>query len=439
MRSRISLSSSMLLSTLALAASSVGCSNGDDNAAREPDQVKSELARDTAPSATSAEVAALTSANTDFAFDFYRTSAPKLAGQNLFFSPHSISAALAMTFAGARGTTAQEMTKALHFAQAPETLHSAMNAVDLALSSRGQGEKGADGEPFRLRVVNSNWANTGTPFEKPFLDTLARNYGAGMYVTDFEREPEPSRTLINQWTSRQTENRINDLIPKGEISTNTRMVLVNAVYFNAEWFAKFDANLTAKQDFTRADGTNQRADMMTRQTDFTYAETDSYQAVNLLYAGGETSMVVVLPKEGRWATFESEFDGSIYRNITSSLAPATVKVSLPKFKIAGESMSLKETLSNLGMPTPFTGNADFSGILDPSVYPLMLKDVLHKAFVNVDEVGTEAAAATAVIVDKVSAPREVKVFNANRPFFFFIRDIPTGALLFFGRMTDPQR
>ncbi|WP_394842152.1 serpin family protein [Pendulispora brunnea] len=436
MRSLLSLSSSMLL---ALVASSLGCSGSDDSSATEPNMVKSDLARDTAPAATAADVAALTSANADFAFDFYRTAAPTLGGKNLFFSPHSISVALAMTYAGARGTTAQEMAKALHFAQTPETLHSAVNAVDLALSSRGKGEKGADGQPFRLRVINSNWANTGTPFEKSFLDTLARNYGAGMYVTDFAREPEPSRILINQWTSRQTENRINDLIPQGGIGADTRMVLVNAVYFNAEWREKFDAKVTAKQDFKGLDGTNQSADMMTQLTEISYAETDGYQAVDLPYAGGETSMVVVLPKEGRWATFESEFDGSVYRKITSGLAPANVRVSLPKFKIAGASMSLRESLSSLGMASAFSGNADFSGILNRNVDSLMLQDVLHQAFVNVDESGTEAAAATAVVLGRGSLPHDVKAFNANRPFFFFIRDIPTGALIFFGRVTDPQR
>ncbi|WP_394831501.1 serpin family protein [Pendulispora rubella] len=439
MRSFLPLSSLAAFSALALSAASLGCSSNDGNSAAEPNVVKSDLARDMAPAATPADVVALTAANTDFAFDFYRAADRKLAGQNMFFSPHSISVALAMTYAGARGTTAQEMSKALHFAQAPAALHSTMNAVDLALSSRGKGEKGADGQPFRLRVVNSNWANTGTPFEKPFLDTLARDYGAGMYVTDFQREPEPSRISINLWTSRQTENRINDLIPEGIIDASTRMVLVNAVYFNAEWRAKFDAKVTAKQDFKHLDGTSQSADSMTQQETFPYAEADSYQAVELPYAGGDTSMVVVLPKEGSWATFESAFDGAIYRTITASLAPAAVKVSLPKFKISGASMSLKESLSQLGMPTPFTGSADFSGILNPSVESLMLQDVLHQAFVRVDEAGTEAAAATAVGLGRGAAPIGVKTFNANRPFFFFIRDIPTRALVFFGRVTDPRQ
>ncbi|WP_394821087.1 serpin family protein [Pendulispora albinea] len=415
----------------------IGCGSSDKTES-DPSLIKSELPREVSPAASPTDVKELAASNANFAFDFYHASVTKGGKENVFFSPHSLSTALAMTYAGANGTTAQEMAHALRFTASSERLHPAFNALDLALANRGQGQRGADGQPFRLRVVNSLWGHQNTTFLSPFLDTLAVNYGAGMRVVDFVGATEPARVAINRWTERQTEGRIKDLIQPGALPLDTRLVLVNAIYFNAEWRSPFSKQSTASQPFTLGDGTSTNADLMHRTTSFPYAEGDGYQAVELPYAGNETSMVVVLPKEGTWATFESSLNGDLYQKITSGLTVQAVNLALPKFRIEGASVSVKAPLRALGMSAAFTRAADFSGIVSPKEDQLYISDVVHKAFVNVDEKGTEAAAATGVIMESVSAPQNPKVFTANRPFFFFIRDIPTGALLFVGRVTDPK-
>jgi serpin B len=342
-----------------------------------------------------------------------------------------------MTYAGARTQTAQEMATALHFTLPEERLHPAFDALDLALASRGAGATGADGEPFRLRVVNSIWGDKGTTFLTPFLDTLAVNYGAGLRVTDFAGATEPSREAINRWTADETEGRINDLLPQGAISVNTRLVLVNAIYFNASWETPFEPSSTTSQPFTRLDGTSSAVDTMTSTGALAYAEGEAFQAVEIPYSGHDTSMIVVLPREGAWAQFRSTFDAGVYDGIVGALTTANVSLSLPKLRIEGESVSLKESLAALGMGTAFSDGADFSGMIDPQADRLYISDVIHKAFINVDEKGTEAAAATGVVMNDRGAVGETKTFVANRPFYVFIRDIPTGAVLFMGQIMAP--
>ncbi|WP_394848835.1 serpin family protein [Pendulispora brunnea] len=418
---------------------SIHCGSSSDSDGSNGDVARSELPRNLEPQANARDIESAAQGNAAFAFELYRKLSSKNPNESLFFSPHSISAALAMTYAGARGSTAEAFERVLHIAT-PAKFHDAMNALDLALATRGRDAKGADGKLFRLRATNSIWGNRTTTFRQPFLDVLARDYGAGIRLTDFISATEESRRIINQWTNDETEGRINELLPEGVIKQETRLVLVNAIYFNAAWNTPFPASATSQEAFVRADGSSTRVDTMKQRTDFPYFEEDGYQAVELPYGGKDTSMVVVLPKEGTWATFELKFDAAAYRKITSNLSIATVDLSLPKFEIQGASTKLKEELSGMGLDIAFNeGAADFSGMTDRD--PLVMSEVVHKAFVKVDEKGTEAAAATAVVMVDASAPpppTNVKTFKANRPFFFFVRDVPTGALLFAGRVVDPS-
>lgn len=412
----------------------VACGAGTN----EPFEIaKSGLARDTAPNATAAEVGQLASDNAAFAVDMYKQATAAAGAGDVFFSPYSISSALAMSYAGARNATANEMAAAMRFSLPDARLHTAFNAVDLALAQRGQGAKAADGKAFRLNVVNSTFSQKNYPIEKPFLDTLALDYGAGVRLCDFERQPEPARKMINQWVSDKTENRINDLLQPGSIGSDTRLVLVNAIYFNGAWLHPFQPEQTATGAFHKLDGSTSSVPLMHQTESFGYMADDLVQAVELPYDGGQVSMVVVLPR-GDFKSFESSFTSARAQSIFAGLQQREVRVSLPKFEIKGATVSLKPALQALGMKQAFTGDADFSGIVKPSVERIFIGDVLHQAFVKVDEKGTEAAAATAVVFKAGSAPVEVPSFVADKPFMFFVRDVPTGSVLFAGRVAAPQ-
>jgi serpin B len=418
------------LASLAL----VACGSGTN----EPFEIaQSGLARDTAPNASAAEVSQLSKDNAAFAVDMYKQALSSAGNGDVFFSPYSISSALAMTYAGARNSTADEMAAAMHFSLPDARLHTSFNAVDLALAQRGKGAKAADGKAFRLNVVNSTFGQKGYPFEKPFLDTLAVNYGAGVRLCDFKLQAEPSRKMINQWVSDKTESRINDLLPQGTVDSDTRMVLVNAIYFNGAWAHPFQETQTATGAFHKLDGGTASIPLMNQTESFGYVADDLAQAVELPYDGNEVSMVVVLPR-GDFKAYEAGFDASRAQAIFAGLKDQEVRVTLPKFEIKGATVSLAPALQALGMKQAFTGAADFSGIVKPSVERVFIGDVLHQAFVKVDEKGTEAAAATAVLLKAGAAPVEVPSFVANRPFLFFVRDIPTGTVLFAGRVASPK-
>lgn len=395
--------------------------------------VQSNLSRDTSPNAPAADVEQMARDNTDFAFDLYQQLAPQSA-QNLFYSPYSISLALAMTYAGARGETAQQMAKALHFSLPPARLNPAFDALDLELRSRSDGGKG-----LTLNIADSLWGQRALQFEQPFLDTLAVNYGAGLHVVDFENATEAARGAINGWVSDETNDKIPNLIGQGALTPDTRLVLVNAIYFKAAWQEPFDPSLTAPEPFTRLDGSTVQADEMSQETDFGYAEGSNYQAVEIPYQGGKTSMVVVLPAPGKFTAVESQLTGSFVTSLFNSLSYANlVELQLPKFTVHGATIELKNELKALGMTDAFSSSADFSGMVDPSIDRLYLAHVLHQAFVKVDESGTEAAAATAVIANTgAAAPVNPKSVNVDRPFLFMIRDVPTNSVLFAGRVLDP--
>ena len=432
-RMRLTNPSSISIS-LALLATLAGCAASDETGPM-PGEVRSSLQRNTAPVVADADKTAVVADNATFASQFYQQLAAKSAAENLVFSPHSISTALAMAFAGADGTTATEMASALRFGLGQEKVHTAFNWLDLQISSRGKGASGKDGQPFRLKVNNALFGQQSLAFEKPFLDTLALNYDAGVQTVDFAKDAEGARSRINNWTADKTENKIKDLMPPGSVSGATRLVLVNTIYMNAGWQKKFETDATRSDSFAAPGGT-QNVPTMHGTIPAKYADVAGNIAVELPFEGGEVAMTLVLPKADL-ATFDAQVQGGQLKTITDALAQHEVTVSLPKFKLEPDTISVKSELDALGMKKAFSGDAEFAKITKAE--KLFISDVRHKAFIDVEEGGVEAAAATAVSFDRTSAvPDPAKVVNFNRPFFFGIRDVKSGAWLFLGHVVKPQ-
>ena len=402
-------------------------------------EVRSTKARAT-PSAVAAELKELASGNNAFAFDLYQVLARE--DGNLFYSPYSISLALAMTYAGARGGTEHQMADTLRFHLPQDRLHATFNALDTALASRGEGARGKDGEGFRLHIANAVWGQQGYAFREPFLDVLAEHYGAGLKPVDFAGAPEASRLIANDWVAERTEDRIKDLIPPGVIDGLTRMVLTNAVYFNAAWSDPFDEHGTRARPFHLLDGSIVEVPMMSTEAEFGHAAGDRYQIVDLPYSGHELAMTILLPDRGRFDEFEEALDAARASRSIKALASRPVNLDLPRFEFESR-FRLVETLKAMGMPDAFDSSAsDFAGMDGKSCLAgdqgcLYIGAVIHKAFVSVDEEGTEAAAATAVGMAAESAkPLPIRV-TVDRPFIFLIRDRATDTILFVGRVAQP--
>lgn len=403
------------------------------NKALSASELKSDKPRDTAPATSPADLTTLVDGNNAFALNLYQQLIK--SGGNIFYSPYSISEALAMTFGGAHGDTATQMAAAMQFQLSRDKLHPAFNSVDIALASRGQGAKGTDEKGFRLNVVNAIWGQKNFKFTAPYLDLLSQNYGAGLRLVDFINAAEPSRKTINQWVSEKTENKIQDLLPAGSVTPLTRLVLTNAIYFNAAWASQFNKAGTSSGQFHLLDGSVITVPMMFQEHSFKYAEGADYQAVELPYDGNQLSMLVILPGADRFTSFEAALNSQKIDNIISSLQSSPVNLTMPKFKIES-SFGLKSALTALGMPQAFDPSlADFSGM--DGVKDLYISDVVHKAYVSVDEPGTEAAAASGVIVGTTSMPVNIKTVTLDHPYIFLIRDIPTGTVLFIGRVMNP--
>ena len=376
----------------------------------------------------------------DFGADLYRrlAAAPGNAARpgNLVCSPYSVLVALAMTRNGARGRTAEEMGRVLH-APPPGRLNSGLNGLQALLASRAGDRRKPDGSSGRvsLDVANSLWGQRGEGWLPPFLDALARDYGAGMRVVDYTRDSERARGEINRWTAGRTHGRIPRILPEGSIDQSTRLVLVNAVYFKAPWQQPFPAGDAPPGPFTRLDGSRVTVPMMSAVLHrASYAEGAGWAAVSLPYLGGQLAMAVVVPDQGRLAEVERGLDGPATGRLLASLAPVRVEVSMPKWTFRTD-VELSDILAGLGMPTAFTTAADFSGMTTQE--QLLVSGVFHGAFIEVDEEGTEAAAATAVGTTAVSAPLAQRTLVVDRPFLFFVYDVETATPLFLGRVTDP--
>ena len=420
-----------------------GCANGPDSANKNPiipsgnsSLLKSSCSRAPVSSVPDADLAAVVAGNTDFAFDLFAQL--RTASGNLACSPYSISLALAMTYGGARTQTETAMAGTLHFTLGQTALHPAFNRLDQELMSRGAGTQGREGAGFKLSLVNALWGRVGSSFYQQYIDLLGVNYGAGMHLLDFAGQTEASRITINDSVSFWTNQKINDLLPQGALDVYTRLVLTNTVYFDAMWQDTFEHKNTYPQYFYRSANDSALDSTMSRIDSMPYAEGAGWQAVELLYDGGDMSMIILLPQSGQYAAFETGLNKAVYNNIITALAPRYVDLHLPKFNITTSSFSLADVLISLGMGIAFDPeSADFSGIGDN---PPWIANVYHKAFITVDEKGTTAAAATAVImVDSAILLPEMPVeFNADRPFIYLIRDRATNTILFLGRVVDPS-
>ena len=385
-------------------------------------------------------------ANGDFALDLYKELRDE--DSNLFYSPYSISMALAMTCAGARGETAEQMERALNLSPelADGRFHSAFYELSEELAERGKGQKmgvvEADGElveknmeEFRLNIVNALWGQQGYDFLPEYLDLVESYYGGGLRTLDFIGEPESSRLEINDWASEQTEGRIEDLLPSGLINPLTRLVLTNAIYFKARWQHEFSERTTQDDIFFLLDSSEVTVPMMHQRARFDYIEGDDYQSVRLPYLGEEIAMVILLPAEGRFVDFENSLESDRLNAIIEDMEHREVELALPKFEFE-TGYELGNTLTDLGIKDAFDqGLADFSGMTGNR--ELFIGEAIHKAFVSVDEEGTEAAAVTAIGMAGSAPPSGPVDFTANRPFIFLIQDMETGIILFVGRVMNP--
>ena len=364
---------------------------------------------------------------------FTIASYQKLAGgdANLILSPFNIATALSMANAGARGQTAQEIQSVLHI-RYDSTYDSALGTLlaDLAKAGNTGGNE--------LLTANGLWVQKGFAIQPAFENTLANNYHAPLSLLDFHANPDAARAQINRWTEEHTKEKIKNLFPAGSIDAGTRLVLTSAIYFYGKWQEPFVTSRTQPAPFTLPGGTKTQASFMNQTSHFGYIETPSAQILEMRYAGTGIGFDVLLPKTaGGLTDLEKSLTVENLTGWLGNLAPRNVQVSLPKFRAESE-FSLRKALSAMGMPTSFSDRADFSGI-DPQ-HGLAISEVVHKAFVDVSEQGTEAAAATGITMRATAMrmPEPAVVFRADHPFLFLIRDTNTGAVLFIGRLTKPQ-
>lgn len=403
--------------------------------AEEPPPTPEKTMDPDAPAADPAALDDLVSGVNGFAFDLYGAVAEG-GDDNLFFSPYSVSSALAMTWAGARGETAHEMADALGFGRDPDRIHAAFGELTGRLEqAAGGGQEGEEVRRLRLSIANALWGQDGFAFAEAYRRLLTERYGAHLERLDFRGSPEQARATINRWVEQETEGKIEDLVPPGAIETDTRLVLTNAVYFKGAWTEQFSEGSTRDAPFHLLDGETVQAPMMSRTGGYPYAERQGYRAVELPYAGGDTAMLVVVPDEGAFGRVEGTFSAGELDTLADALETRQVRLGLPRFEVT-TAAPLGPALRDLGIERVFTDRADLSGIPAEPV-DLYLDRVLHKAWVAVDEEGTEAAAATAASIALTSAPMNPVVLNVDRPFLFLIRHRPTGLVLFAGRVLDP--
>lgn len=384
--------------------------------------------------ANAAQQADLVTSNNQFALALYgKLHKTGDASENIFFSPYSISTALAMTYAGARGKTATQMAKTLHFSLPADQLHPAFQSLMAATTRTTKTNK------INLAIANALWAQKNYHFLPGFIELNRKFYGTGIKEVDYIKDYEAARKTINQWVENNTNNKIQKLIPSSILNSATRLVLTNAIYFKGTWNTRFEKGATSNQPFHLLQGGNAIIPLMKTTAQFGYYENPDFQALELPYKGKQISMVVVLPRKmDGLKEIEKKLNASWLERQLHNLPQTKVEVYLPKFKTTA-TFQLKKELSEMGMPLAFSDGADFSGMTGKR--ELKISEVIHKAFVEVNEEGTEAAAATAVMMTRGAGthqPPPVPIFRADHPFTFLIRDRVTGSILFMGRLLNPN-
>ena len=368
-----------------------------------------------------------------FAFDLYARLTGEQQG-NLIYSPYSISTALGMCSAGARGETAAQMKKVLHLPDMTE--QTAAGYADLIQELNGRGQP----RLFQMLTTNALWPQQGFPFHAAYVNLLRDRFAANVREMDYKGNLEGSRLEINRFVAEQTKDKIPELFAPGTLTPDARLVLTNTIYFKADWLVPFEKEATYPQEFHLAGGSAVKVPMMHKSMTFAYQENNLFQAIELPYKDRDVSMLVILPrKKDGLAEVEKALPKELLAQGLTGVEQQRVILSLPKFKFSS-SFTLNSTLASMGMPLAFSQNgADFSGMTDH--LPLWIGVVVHKAVIEVDEKGTEAAAATGISMKTGSAaPREEpKTFTADHPFLFVLRDHRTGCILFMGRVTNPQK
>ncbi len=373
------------------------------------------------------DINTLVSGNNNFALELYKRLS--LEKGNIFFSPYSISSALAMTYAGAKGETAKQMARVLRFTLPQERLHKAFNELSRLLQSNTK--------DYQLSIANALWGQKDYRFLREFIDLTNKYYDAGFKEVDYTNVTarEETRQIINKWVEDKTNSKIKDLIKRDDIDDLTRLILTNAIYFKGKWELQFDPKNTKNMPFYVSENVKLDMPMMYQKGRFNYGEDNEVQVLEILYAGKDLSMIIVLPKINiMLSKIEKILSTKKLKTWLSSLSEREVEVYIPRFKIEKRYI-LNDILKRLGMVDAFDMiKADFSGMTPkPDLY---INSVIHQSFVEVNEEGTEAAAATAVIMGTKMAVMPI-VFLADRPFIFFIRDNRSGSILFMGRLAEP--
>jgi len=361
--------------------------------------------------------------NNEFAFKLYGEL--KSSDGNLIVSPHSISTCFGMAYAGARGNTEREMADVLCFHYPQDGFHSVLKQLNDILNGR---------QGLTLKISNGCWGRQGLPYLSSYIDTLSADYGADMEYLDFGGRPEEARQTINQWVEDHTEGYINELLPPGSINWATYLVLANTVYFVAEWLHQFNPNYTHPYPFRRLDGSEVVVPVMIGEAGMPYCRGKGYLAMEMPYKGEQISMVLIMPDEGNYQAFEDRFTSDVLDSVIDNLKETRITFYIPKFAFYS-SFNLGSALQNMGMIDAFTpGAANFTGMDGVDDGSPWISLVVHKAYIMIDETGTKAFAGTAMVFTLGLHDS----FDARRPFIFVIRDIPTGTILFMGRVLDPS-
>ncbi len=381
--------------------------------------------------ASAADRAAAVKSSNAFAVDLYRQLRTERG--NLFFSPESISTAFGMAYAGARGQTAAEMARVFHFTLPEDQLQPAMGALLAGMNGPHKG--------YQLRVADALWAQEDESFLPGYLKLVETNYGAGFHRVNFRTSSELVRNTINRWVEQQTNHKIRELIGPGVLTPATRLVLTNAIYFKGEWLNPFEKAATHDEEFHLSTSRTVQTPMMHRTGSYRYYDGGSFQALEMPYAGGDLAMVVLLPREiGGLPALEGSFTAAAAARWMEDLKPAPkVILTLPRFTMTRQ-FELRGVLSRMGMAQAFGREADFSGMTGEPGFTISA--AIHKAYIDVNEEGTEAAAATSTVFSATAVMRRMPepppiIFRADHPFLFLIRDLHTGSILFMGRVVDP--